>query len=456
MYSHSNRRPLARRRQPGIRPWLPAAGLLCLAFTGCAALTNPVAEGIPVRRLPPEVLFGDLKDPKVALPLTMLGQPEPEAYRLGPGDILGIFIEGALGERNAPPPPHWPDSPVIKPALGYPVSVGEDGNLSLPLVPPIQVGGMTLPQAEEAIRRAYTVTRKILQPGRDRMLITLQRRRTYHVLVMRQEAGGFDTTPEAIAGVALATATTKQGNGHVLELPAYQNDILEALSRTGGLPGLDCYDTVFVFRHPSRADLAQIQAQLGRPVTADKPNTLPAVGCPVQVIPLRVRPGDLPPLTVQDVILNTGDVVFLEARPLDVFYTGGLLPPGEFVLPRDRDLDVVEAVSFVRGPLVNGAFSGSNLAGPLLAPGIGFPNPSLLTVIRRLPEGGEIRIRVDLNKALRYPQERVVVKPKDKLILSQTPEEAVAQYISGVLRLGISYQHVPNVGTISTVNTTLP
>ena len=118
MYSHSNRRPLARRRQPGIRPWLPAAGLLCLAFTGCAALTNPVAEGIPVRRLPPEVLFGDLKDPKVALPLTMLGQPEPEAYRLGPGDILGIFIEGALGERNAPPPPHWPDPPVIKPALG--------------------------------------------------------------------------------------------------------------------------------------------------------------------------------------------------------------------------------------------------------------------------------------------------------------------------------------------------
>jgi len=33
-------------------------------------------------------------------------------------------------------------------------------------------------------------------------------------------------------------------------------------------------------------------------------------------------------------VLNTGDVVFLEARETELFYTGGLLPAGEYVLPR--------------------------------------------------------------------------------------------------------------------------
>ena len=95
-------------------------------------------------------------------------------------------------------------------------------------------------------------------------------------------------------------------------------------------------------------------------------------------IPLRRQPGAPLPFHAEDVILQTGDVVFLEARDDDVFYTGGLLPPGSYVLPRDRDLDVIEAISRVRGPLFNGAFGGSNLSCNLIAPGIGGPSPTLL------------------------------------------------------------------------------
>src|SRR5205814_2825890 len=130
-------------------------------------------------------------------------------------------------------------------------------------------------------------------------------------------------------------------------------------------------------------------------------------------IPLRLLPGEGLPLKAEDVILQTGDVVFLEARDYELFYTGGLLPPGEFVLPRDYDLDVVEAVTRVRGSLINGAFGGSNLSGTLIATGIGNPSPTMLTVLRRLPGGRQLPIRVDLGRALRDSRERILVQPGD-------------------------------------------
>jgi hypothetical protein len=121
-------------------------------------------------------------------------------------------------------------------------------------------------------------------------------------------------------------------------------------------------------------------------------------------------------------------VVFLEARDWDVFYTGGLLPPGEHVLPRDRDLDVLEAVSLVLGPLVNGAFATSNLTGNLINPGIGNPSPNLLVVVRRTPDGGQVPIRVDLGRALEDPRERILVQPGDLLVLQETPGQALGRY----------------------------
>ena len=174
------------------------------------------------------------------------------------------------------------------------------------------------------------------------------------------------------------------------------------------------------------------------------------------VVPLRVKAGETPNIRPEDVILDSGDVLFVEERNLEYFYTGGLLPPGEYVLPRDRDLDVVEAISFVKGPLVNGAFGGSNLSGQLIQPGIGQPSPSLLTVLRRLPNGGEVRIRVDLNRALRDPRERIVIQPKDVLILQETPSEAIARYIDEMVRLNFFWQVIQGKRTNLTGTATVP
>src|SRR5262245_29939031 len=83
--------------------WAFAALCLLGGLNGCAAVSNPVADGIPVRRLPPEA-FGESREAEKPIPLTYLRQPPPQVYRLDAGDILGVWVEGVLGEKNTLPP----------------------------------------------------------------------------------------------------------------------------------------------------------------------------------------------------------------------------------------------------------------------------------------------------------------------------------------------------------------
>lgn len=434
---------------------LLAACSLGAASSGCAALTNPVADGIPARRLPPEVL-GEPRDQKHTIPLTLLRQPPAEVYRLAADDVLGVYIEGVLGERDRNPPISFPGqllglSSRLPPAVGFPIPVRPDGTIALPMIDPIPVQGLSLAEAEKAIRDGY-VKKEILKPGRERIIVTLMQPRQTHVLVIRQEAGGFTT-----AGIGgLISTSAKRGTGNVVDLPAYENDVLNALARTGGLPGLDAYNDVFVFKG-SRDSQVLGQELLALPAKCD-PMTVAALAGRAVRIPLRLRPDEPPPFRPEDVVLQTGDVVFVEARDLELFYTGGLLPSGEFILPRDHDLDVLEAVARVQGPLVSGAFAGSNqfASGPVVPRGIGGPSPSLLVVLRRTPGGGQVPIRVDLNRALRDPRERIPVKPGDVLILQETPGEALARYFSHNFNFTLISRVIQTNRTTGTITTSTP
>ena len=407
-----------------------AAALCCALATGCAALTNPVVDGVPVHRLPPE-LMAPPKNPAHTIDLTLLEQPRPPVYLLGPGDVLAIYIEGVLGERTLPLPTHGPPlaevsgQHTVPPGLGYPVPVREDGTIALPLVEPMLVQGSSVPAVQAAITKVYR-KEKLLQAGNERIFVSLLHPRRYQVLVLRQESATF------LPGTTGIVNSAKQGTGHVIELPAYENDVLHALALTGGLPGLDAYDEVIIHHKGFRND--QDRAVVLKRLESLAPGCDPLAvlggeGATVR-IPLRLPPGMPLPIHPQDVVLQSGDVVFIEARDRELFYTGGLLPSGEFVLPRDHDLDVVQAVSQVRGPLINGAFAVNNLAGNLIAPGMGAPSPSLLVVLRRTPQGGHVPIRVDLERALRDPRERILVQAGDVLILQEKPGEAMARYFT--------------------------
>ena len=150
------------------------------------------------------------------------------------------------------------------------------------------------------------------------------------------------------------------------------------------------------------------------------------------------------------------DIVFIEARDTEVFYTGGLLPSGEYPLPRDYDLDVVEAVVQIGGPLVNGGINANNLSGGLIAPGIGSPSPRLLTVLRPSPKGGRMPIIVDLHKALVDPTENLLLVPGDVLILQESPKQAIARYFSQVVNLSIFSEVFARGSTSGTATVSVP
>jgi protein involved in polysaccharide export with SLBB domain len=411
---------------------------------GCSSLSNPVADGIVVSKVPPQLLV-ESKLNFAKVPLGSLQPQQDEIYKLGPGDVLGIWIgEGILGERTATPQARFFENSELPPALGTPIPVRENGTISLPQLKPIDVRGLTLAELEEKLRVLYTTERKIFKPGQESVIVTLIRRRTYTVFVLREDNGSGVTTGGTGYGILAQQGTTQPGGGtgRVIQLAPGENNILNALTRTGGLPGSGAEDEVIIERGGLR------RQNFGNEVSDAKSSDALFVR-----IPLRIRKGSPIPFSPQDVILHDGDSVYVRARRGEYYYTGGYLPSSQRILPRDEDLDVVQAITQVGGVLVSGLTTGSNLNGNVgSSSGIGQPNPSLVSVLRKTPDGGQINIRVNLNKALRDPAERILLGSGDIVVMQLTPAQALVQYLTGQVQFNFFSKLLTTPST--TINTT--
>ena len=435
-----------------------------LGMTGCSALTNPVADGIPVGRVRSELLARskeDLRD----IPVLLLRRNPIEVYKVGPGDTLGIVIDEIVGNSNQFVPVRPSENPDNPPSIGYPVLIREDGTISLPQIPPLRVQGMSIQEVEKAIKEAYTVKKLIFKdPDKFNAIVTLQRKRTAKILVIRQDSGGSTAVASnTIFGSTSVQSSPKRGTGQLLELPIGENDVLTALAKTGGLPGIDAINEVMIERSRPETPPADAAKDGTAPLPADPKNpSASAPKPPVKYvkqyirIPLRLRPGDPFNFTEEDIILQNGDVVFIAARDADVYYTAGLLGAGQYALPRDTDLDVIQAIAVVRGPLLNGAFSGNNLQGSVVSSGLGSPNPSRVTILRRTAGGSEMRIKVDLNFAFRDIRQRPLIQSGDIIVLQQSPGEAFVAYVTQVLKIDTIIHAISSKTVTSDVTTVVP
>src|SRR5262249_47559078 len=137
--------------------WLTTMALSCGFSAGCAALTNPVAIGLPVEKAPPELLAGS-REGEAFVPLNMLRHGPPAVYQLAPGDTLGIWIDGINAAAGQAPPVHFPERVGIRfperadltPSMGLPYPVREDGKVALPMIAPLSVQGMSLEEADRS------------------------------------------------------------------------------------------------------------------------------------------------------------------------------------------------------------------------------------------------------------------------------------------------------------------
>lgn len=568
-----------------------------IGLSGCAAF-RPI-EGIPARYVPDEVKAAS-RSGKKTIDLSLLSQTQPSVYHLDAGDILAVYIEGVIPRPNEMPPVNMPqNNEEAMPALGYPIPIRQDGTISLPLLPrALNVRGMTVSQVENAVRRAYTVDRKILQTGNERVWVILHKPRHYRVLVIRQE--GVEQPMMGQGGTANLGAL-KRGTGRVVALTAYKNDVLHALAETGGLPGLDAENTIYVIRAKRRNNIggaANSWAQqscgpnsgwsaapsistgplsipvdptsvppspdgsfLNNPLPSAVPPTLPGVSSPtdsllgvptttpqgassptenslipndatavpgpqtrkvtsansgmqlavlgfesddptkrvtptafntaamnpvpvnrttstipgavpmlaqssdwqrglppthtaedwpemsadawmghvssgdqtmagqnVVKIPVRLGPGEQVHFNERDILLEDGDIVFIESRDTEIFYTGGLLGGGQYTLPRDYDLDVLGAIAIAQAG--GGQANANRATGGVTAMNQDVTiSASQAVILRKMPNGTQVPIKVDLYRAVRHPQERVLMQPGDYLVLQYTPMEACGAFL---------------------------
>ena len=392
--------------------------------TAFAQIFRPPVNAVPAREVGPGFNYRPQTEPVDASQLRLTPTKQ---YFLDSGDVLGIFIDGVLGEIDQAPPVQLPapDSD-LPPSLGFPVAVRADGSISLPLVNQIMVRGLTISQAEERIRQHFLDGAKPILTPDNRILVSLMRKRTVSVYVLR---GDDSSSGSQFAGVTSNRGVNSRSDSSQraerLQLPAGDNDLLNALSRTGGLPGVNARSDVRVFSESAgrafnsggaspfpRTGYGQSSGGAASPFprTGSGRSSYRTSGR-VTTVPTRQPAGFPRSISRNDIRLNQGDVVVVAPRDTEVFYTGGLLGGGEFPIPRDRGLDVVEAVSIAGGSLTSS--------------GLNNQTPTELLVIRRRPDRSQFTIRVDLNRAIANPSERIQVRPGDVLMLRFSSSEQI-------------------------------
>jgi protein involved in polysaccharide export with SLBB domain len=372
-----------------------------------------------------------------------LGQPTVADHIIDAGDTLGIYIFGILPANEDETPIvqrtqtvnqqyYPPGGTELGSRTGLPISVDADGAVDLPLVGRISVRGLTMAQAVNRILTKYS-EEELLQKDRERVTVTLITPRVKRVVVLRE-----DTPSEPVTLVRPGTNDEiHRGSGRIIDLPIYQNDVLHALAASGGLPGTDAKRELWVIRNLGEAERTyftpeQLQAWTQQ-VSID--------GCGPQVtrIPLVGCAGAPLPFTTNDILLNDGDVVFVPRRS-EHFVTGGLLPGARIPLPRDEDVDVIEAIAIATGS-VGGPLGQS---GSVLADGSpGFMRePTRVLILRKLPDGRQLPIRVDLDRAMQDEKERILIQNEDVVMLQFKPTAAA---LNGALN-SVRFSIIPRSG----------
>jgi len=420
-------------------PWTNACfqlflGAILLCVSGCATSTH---NAIPARRLPAHLL-AEARSDLVPLNYALLGQPQPKEHRVGAGDVLGVHVPGALPDREQSLPtvilPNA-DEHLQSPSVGHPATVRPDGTVGLPLIGTISLEGKTLREAKTAVQEAYS-SKQLLGDSREHVFVDLIRPRTYDVMVVREDASGS----AQMFRQGNTSIVTRHGSAQPVELAAYENDLLHAISESGGLPGDDGFSAIWILRQPEGGQQAWVSLIGGIKDVIDDPEQADCFCAEhpgVIRIPTRVCPGEPVPFKPEDVILKSGDVVYIESRAAEVFYAGGLLPGAEIPLPRDRNLDIISAVA-VAGGAIHGP-AGINSGGTQFRSGVGnIVPPTRVIILRTVAQGQQIKIHVNLKRAMRDPKERILIQPQDVVMLQYTPSELASNVALNIVNLGLN------------------
>ena len=411
--------------RPRVSCGLALLPLFSFVLPGCHL--SPHKASVTPQQLPLECRAAS-RSRLVPLDHRLLGGMVPKEHVVGVGDVLGIYVADILGNREELPAVSYPHYRIrnapTEPFVGQPIKVETDGTIQLPYVPPIYVNGMTLQEVRAAIRHEFSTKTDLVKTGRDNTVVTLITPRFFRIHVFRQD------TRYNVPGLQRPDQfeISRRWAGTILYLEPKEATVITALLQTGGLPGIDARNEIWVMKRVSAEEASMSEIPLDEKIVGELPMMFPKENTKLIRIPLHVPYDQELPFNPEDVVLGDGDVVFLPRRDGDVFLTGGLLGGGRFPLARDRDIDILEAIAIATGNPLGPVGDTNNVVRFRSGPGNVIP-PTDAVVVRRLSETKQFKIRVDLRKALDDPSERLIIAPGDLILLNYRPKELVSNVI---------------------------
>ncbi len=286
-----------------------------------------------------------------------------------PGDILKVSISTGLEEAQP---------------VAWELRVADDGTITVPLVGPLRVAGLTTALADQAIRDASIQRGIYLHP---QVAVYLLERKMNRVTVM-----GAVVEP-GVHGV-----------------PTAGSDVIAALAAAGGLT--EEADTVVEVRNPGNQ-----YSPTTRQVSYVEGGPPPQLGVRTATIDLAYAQSQ--PETT-DLGLEDGSVVVVRKKPTRTVYVMGLVKNGgQHEIPPDRDLRLLDALALAGGRTLEIA--------------------DKVRVVRNDPRYADpIVIRASVREAKRDKNANIRLAPGDLVTVEETPGTFAIETLRSFVRFGFS------------------
>ncbi len=358
---------------------------VALLLPGCRSATYRA------RQLPPEFRTAARGD-RQTIDFSRVASPGASDSVIAPNDLLEITIATGREDKKKQP---------------VRARVAEDGTVSVPIIGPVPVAGL------EAYEASQNIVNFAIQRG-----------------MYRNPYITVEIESKAVNRITVLGAVSEPG---VHELPRGNSDLVSAIAASGGLT--DEAGTEIEIVRQSAVTFASNENNATTPTTNDqgeiqlaayqglRPHAAPQAmlggyaSRQTKPTTIRIDLSSGRPMDTTDFRLNDRDVVRVVPRKKETIYVSGLVrKPGDFELPPDQDVHLLDAIA--------------------LAGGRSSPVADKVYVIRRVENRPEpIVIQVSLSEAKQNGLENLRLAAGDTITVEQTPATAVVDSVKQFFRL---------------------
>ncbi|NOY29892.1 MAG: hypothetical protein GXP28_06845 [Planctomycetes bacterium] len=304
---------------------------------------------------------------------------------LAAGDLLEVSVATGREDEKV--------TPMV-------VRVANDGTVTMPVIGPVPVSGM------EAFDAAQSITSHAIERG-----------------IYLRPVVTVDIKTKAVNRITVLGAVENPG---VHEIPRGSCDVVTALAAAGGLTkeaGVEleimrqASSPTFMASNDDASKSENVQLAAYQSFGA---SSKPASSASVpQLTRINLADARLPGRT--DSRLNDRDVVMVPQRKNEVFHVTGLVKkPGQFEMPIDQDVHLLDAIA--------------------MAGGYSSPVADKVYVIRRLEGRQEpLVIQASISVAKHNGAENIRLAAGDTITIEQTPATTVVDTLSKFIRFSVGF-----------------